>query len=65
MRLAAVARVTVAAGRDKYVTEYREISGECGDPWDSGLCLDLEELTGLLIGLCRPYCECDTPVYEL
>ena len=49
MRLAAVARVTVAAGRDKYVTEYREISGECGDPWDSGLCLDLEELTGLLI----------------
>ena len=65
MRLAAVARVTVAAGRDKYVTEYREISGECGDPCDSGLCLDLEELTGLLIGLCRPYCECDTPVYEL
>ena len=40
-------------------------SYERGDPWDSGLCLDLEELTGLLIGLCRPYCECDTPVYEL
>ena len=25
----------------------------------------VDELTGLLIGLCRPYCECDTPVYEL
>lgn len=65
MRLVAVARVTVDYGEGAYVTEYREISGECGDPWDSGLCLDLEELTDLLTGMCSPYNECDTPIYEL
>lgn len=65
MRLAAAACVTVTVSRGLYVTAYREISGECGDPWDSGLCLDLEELTSGLLDMCKPYNKCDTPIYEL
>ena len=65
MHLVAVARVNVTVGGGAYVTEYREISGEYGAPWDSGLRLDLEELTSDLLDMCGPYNECDTPVYEL
>ena len=65
MHLVAVARVTVAFNSGAYATEYREISGEYGAPWDSSLRLDLEELTEDLLDMCGPYNECDTPVYEL
>ena len=65
MSLVAVACVSVTVDEGTYITEYREISGERGDPWDSGLCLDLEDLTENLLDLCKPYGECDTPIYEL
>ena len=65
MSLAAVAHVTTRFCKGQYVTEYREISGEFGDPWNSGLRLDLEGLTSDLLDMCIPYNECDTPVYEL
>lgn len=65
MILAAVAHVTTRFCKGQYVTEYREISGEYGDPWNSGLRLDLEGLTSDLLDMCIPYNECDTPVYEL
>ena len=65
MSLVAVACVTVAVDEDVFVTQYREISGEHGWPWDSGLCLDLEELTENLLEMCQPYGECDMPIYEL
>lgn len=65
MSLVAVACVSVTVGEDEYVTEYREISGERGDPWDSGLCLDLEDLTENLMDLCDAHYECEMPVYEL
>ncbi len=65
MSLVAVACVSVASEREMYITQYREISGERGDPWDSGLCLNLEDLTENLLDLCKPYNECEMPVYEL
>ena len=45
-----------------YVAEYRE---DLGDPWASGMCLDLEELTDRLDKLCWPVHENEIPVYEL
>jgi len=65
MSLAAVACVSVTYDEDVYITQYREISGKSGEPWDSGLCLNLEELTGNLLDLCKPYSECNMSVYEL
>ncbi len=65
MSLVAVACVSVASEREMYITQYREISGESGDPWNSGLCLNLEDLTENLLDLCKPYNECEMPVYEL
>ncbi|MDE7243302.1 MAG: hypothetical protein K2O18_04895 [Oscillospiraceae bacterium] len=65
MSLAAVACVSIGYDKGVYVTQYREISGECGAPWDSGLCLNLEELTSNLLGMCKPFSECNMPIYEL
>lgn len=36
-----------------------------GDPWESGMDLDLELLTDELIALCAEYAEGDQPCYEL
>ena len=65
MSLVAVANVSVTVDDGAFITQYREISGEDGDPWDSGLCLDLEELTDNLLDMCKPYSECNMPIYEL
>ena len=65
MGLMAVACVSVGCGDGNYTTQYREISGECGDPWESGLCLDLEELTGNLLDMCKSCGEGNMPIYEL
>jgi len=65
MSLVAVACVSVTYDDGVYITQFREVSGECGDPWASGLCLDLEELTDNLLDLCKPYNEYNMPIYEL
>lgn len=65
MSLVAVACVSIGYDEGKYVTQYREISGGCGDPWNSGLCLSLEELTSDLIDMCKPCGDGNMPVYEL
>ncbi len=65
MGLLAVACVSVGCDEGMYATQYREISGDCGDPWDSGLCLNLEELTSNLLDMCKSCGEGKMPVYEL
>ena len=62
MTFSAVARVSVDVGGGAYCTEYRE---QKGDPWESGMDLDLELLTDELIALCAEYAEGDQPCYEL
>ena len=62
MTVTAVASVSVVCEGGAYVAEYRE---NLGDPWASGMCLDLEELTDRLDKLCWPVHENEIPVYEL
>ena len=62
MTVTAVASVSVVCEGGAYVAEYRE---DLGDPWASGMCLDLEELTDQLDKLCWPVHENEIPVYEL
>lgn len=62
MTVTAVARVSVDFGNGAYRTEYRE---DKGDPWDSGMFLDLEKLTDELQSLSAEYTEGDQPYYEL
>ena len=62
MTITAVASVSVVCEGGAYVAEYRE---GLGDPWTSGMCLDLEELTDRLDKLCWPVHEHEIPVYEL
>lgn len=63
MSLMSVACVSLDCGDGEYVTEYREI--KTGDPWETGMILDLEELSGKLLGLCGLHSECVIPIYEL
>ncbi len=63
MTLTVVACVSVNSENGEYVTEYREIKE--GDPWDTGICLDLEELAERLTELCSLSFEREIPVYEL
>ena len=63
MDLVAVACVSLDCGDGEYVTEYREIKE--GDPWDSPMYLDLDELAERLDALCGDSAECNIPVYEL
>ncbi len=63
MTFAVAACVSLDCGNGEYVTEYREIKE--GDPWDTGICLDLEDLAEKLMGLCALSFEGDIPVYEL
>ena len=63
MSLTVVACVGVDCGNGEYVTEYREIKP--GDPWETGMYLDLEILSGLLLGKCCCQSEGSIPIYEL
>lgn len=65
MSLVSVACVSLACDSENFITQYREVSGERGWPWDSGLCLSLEDLTENLLEMCQSYGECNMPVYEL
>ena len=62
MTFSAVARVSVDCGGGAYCTEYRE---DKGDPWESGMNLDLELLTEELLALSAEYTEGNVPYYEL
>ena len=63
MDLVAVACVSLDCGDGEYVTEYREIKE--GDPWDSPMYLDLDELVDEINAMCAAYYESDIPLYEL
>lgn len=63
MSLTVVACVGLDCGNGEYVTEYREIKP--GDPLETGMYLDLEELSGLLLGRCCRQSEGSIPIYEL
>lgn len=63
MTFAVVSRVSVDFDNGAYRTEYREICGK--HPWDSPMCIDLEELTGNLKEMCVAVYESEQPVYEL
>ena len=62
MSLVAVACIAVDYEGGGYVTGYRTIKG---DPAESEMCLDLEELAQDLDQMCWPCYECEQPVYEL
>ena len=62
-RTYAVACVSLDCGDGEYVTEYREIKE--GDPWDSPMYLDLDELVDEINAMCAAYYESDIPLYEL
>ena len=63
MSLAVTACVSVDCADGALITEYRQIKE--GNPWDSGMSLDLEELAGKLTELCAECFEGNIPVYEL
>ena len=63
MSLVSVACVSLDCGDGEYVTEYREIKE--GDPWDSPMYLDLDELVDEINAMCAAYYESDIPLYEL
>ena len=62
MSLVCVACVRVEYEGGGYVTEDRTIKG---DPAQSEMCLDLDDLSEALDELCGPCFECEQPVYEL
>lgn len=62
MTFAAVSCLSVDYGDDAFQTRYRENKG---DPWDSGMLLDLERLTEELESLCGEYHASEVPFYEL
>ncbi len=63
MSLVAVACVSISYDNDSYVTEYREVKE--GELCESGMYLDLRDLTASLLELCQPCYENEQPVYEL
>lgn len=63
MSLVVTACVSVDFADGGFVTEYREIKQ--GDPWNTPMCLDLEELRQKLGDM---FCQCyehELPIYEL
>lgn len=62
MTVTAVSCLSVDYDSEAYQTRYRENKG---DPWDSGMLLDLERLTEELQDLCGEYHEGEVPFYEL
>lgn len=63
MTIAPVACVALTLGEGEYAAEYRTVK-EC-EPWDSGMTLDLQELTDALVNMCMPCFEHEQPMYEL
>lgn len=63
MDIVAVACVSINYEDGAYIAEYREVKD--GDPWDSGLYLDLNMLVDWLDDMCAEFYESNTPVYEL
>ncbi len=63
MSFAVAVCVSLDCKNGEYVTAYREIKE--GGPWETGICLDLEELTEKLTELCSLSFEGSIPVYEL
>ena len=63
MSLAVTTRFGVNCFHDRFVANYRSIKE--GDPWKSGLHLDLSELTGTLKDMCMASHNFDTPIYEV
>ena len=62
MTLQTVACVSLVCGNGAYASEYREIKGEI---WETGVWMDLGDLTAKLIELCGPCFEGEIPNYEL
>ena len=63
MSLVVAVCVSVNFAESQFVTEYRETKQ--GDPWNTPMCLDLEELRQNLVGMfCQCY-EAELPIYEL
>lgn len=60
MTLETVSCVSVIYGN--YASEYREIKGEI---WETGVWVDLEDLTAKLNELCAPFFAGEIPNYEL
>lgn len=63
MSLVVVSCMSVDFAGGEFVTEYREIKQ--GDPWNTPMCLDLEELRNRLVEM---FCQCyehELPLYEL
>lgn len=63
MTIVPVVCVALTLGDNEYFNEYRSIK-EC-EPWDSGMTLDLNELTDVLLDMCIPCFKDEMPVYEL
>ena len=63
MTIVPVACISLYLGDNEYVTEYRAVLED--DPWNSGMDLDLNELTDVLIEMCVPCFKNEQPVYEL
>ena len=63
MSLVVTACVSVDVGDGEFVTEYREIKQ--GDPWNTPMCLNLEELAENLFEMFGQCYEHTLPVYEL
>lgn len=63
MSIVAVACVSLDCGGGEYIAEYRE--AKMGNPWNTEIYLDLEDLSEKLLGMCCLKCEGDIPVYEL
>ena len=63
MSLVVVSCVSVDFGDGEFVTEYREIKQ--GDPWNTPMCLNLEELAENLFEMFGQCYEHTLPIYEL
>ena len=62
MSLTAAVRVSVKCANGAFATEYREVKD---NPWECGMCLNLETLAQKLNKLCAPCFKGNIPVYEL
>ncbi len=63
MSLVVVSCVSVDFAGGEFVTEYREIKQ--GDPWNTPMCLNLEELAENLFEMFGQCYEHELPIYEL
>lgn len=63
MTLAVTTRFGVNCFHDSFVANYRAIKD--GNPWESGLQLELGELTAILKDMCKASHDFETPIYEV